>query len=52
VVDIRLTAPNMGILVEIQKAVDQEGQFQATIQSTDQDDDKVSSRMQIQEVGS
>jgi general secretion pathway protein L len=52
VVDIRVTAPNVGTLVEIQKAVDQNGQFQATIQSTDQDGEKVSSRMQIQEIGS
>jgi general secretion pathway protein L len=52
VVDIRVTAPNVGVLVDIQKAVGQNGQFQATIQSTDQDDDKVSSRMQIQEIGS
>jgi type II secretion system protein L len=52
VVDIRITAPNVGMLVNIQKAVDQDGQFQATIQSTDQDGDMVSSRMQIQEIGS
>jgi len=51
VVDIRLTAPNVGMLVEIQEAVAEDGQFQATIQSTDQDEDKVSSRMQIQEIG-
>ena len=51
VVDIRLTAPNVAMLVNIQEAVGQNGQFQATIQSTDQDDDKVSSRMQIQEIG-
>ena len=52
VIDIRVTAPNVGMLVDIQKAVGQNGQFKATIQSTDQDDDKVSSRMQIQEIGS
>ncbi len=51
VVDIRLTAPNVAMLVNIQEAVGQNGQFQATIQSTDQDDDQVSSRMQIQEIG-
>jgi general secretion pathway protein L len=51
VVDIRVTAPNVGTLVDIQEAVGQNGRFQATIQSTDQDDDKVSSRMQIQEIG-
>jgi len=51
VVDIRLTVPNVAMLVNIQEAVGQNGQFQATIQSTDQDDDKVSSRMQIQEIG-
>ena len=52
VVDIRLTAPNVAMLVDIQETVGQDGQFRATIQSTDQDGDKVSSRMQIQEVGS
>jgi general secretion pathway protein L len=52
VVDIRVTAPNVGMLVDIQKAVGQNGRFEATIQSTDQGDDKVSSRMQIQEIGS
>ncbi len=51
VVDIRVTAPNVAMLVKIQEAVGQNGQFQATIQSTDQDDDKVSSRIKIQEIG-
>ena len=51
VVDIRVTAPNVAMLDNIERAVDQNGQFQATIQSTDQDGDKVSSRMQIQEIG-
>jgi general secretion pathway protein L len=51
VVDIRVKAPNVAMLVNIQEAVGQNGQFQATIQSTDQDDDEVSSRMQIQETG-
>ena len=51
VVDIRVTAPNVAMLDNIQKAVGQNGQFQATIQSTDQDGDKVASRIQIQEIG-
>ncbi len=51
VVDVRVTAPNVAMLDNIQKAVGQNGQFQATIQSTDQDGDKVNSRIQIQEIG-
>ncbi len=52
VVDIRITAPNVAMLDSIERAVDQNGQFQATIQSTDQDGDKVNGRIQIQETGS
>jgi type II secretory pathway component PulL len=52
VVDIRVTAPNVAMLDNIERAVDQNGQFQATIQSTDQDGDKVNGRIQIQETGS
>ena len=52
VVDIRVTAPNVGMLDNIERAVDQNGQFQATIQSTDQDGDRVNGRIQIQEIGS
>ena len=51
VVDVRVTAPNVAMLDSIQKAVGQNGQFQATIQSTDQDGEKVNSRIQIQEIG-
>ncbi len=51
VVDIRVTAPNVAMLDSIQRAVSENGQFRATIQSTDQDGDKVSSRIQIQEIG-
>jgi general secretion pathway protein L len=51
VVDIRVTAPNVAMLDNIEKAVGQNGQFRATIQSTDQDGEKVSGRIQIQESG-
>jgi type II secretory pathway component PulL len=51
VVDIRLTAPDVSTLDNIQRAISQNGQFKATIQSTDQDGDKVSSRIQIQAGG-
>jgi general secretion pathway protein L len=51
VVDVRVTAPNVEMLDNIQKAVGQNGQFQATIQSTDQDGEKINSRIQIQEIG-
>jgi general secretion pathway protein L len=51
VVDIRLTAPDVTTLDNIQRAISQNGQFKATIQSTDQDGDKVNSRIQIQAGG-
>jgi general secretion pathway protein L len=51
VVDIRVSAPNVAMLDSIEKAVGQNGQFRATIQSTDQDGEKVSGRIQIQESG-
>jgi len=51
VVDIRVTAPNVAMLDNIERAVDQNGQFQATIQSTDQDGERVNGRIQIQETG-
>jgi len=51
VVDVRLTAPDVATLDKIQNAVSQSGRFKATIKSTDQDGDRVSSRIQIQEGG-
>ena len=51
VVDVRLTAPDVATLDNIQRAIAQNGQFRATIQSTDQDGDKVNSRIQIQAGG-
>lgn len=51
VVDIRLTAPDVATLDNIQKIVSNTGQFSASIQSTDQVGDKVSSRIQIRETG-
>ncbi len=51
VIDVRLTAPDVATLDSIQRAIAQSGQFKATIQSTDQDGDKVNSRIQIQEAG-
>lgn len=51
VVDIRLTAPDVATLDNIQRTIAQNGQFKATIQSTDQDGDKVNSRIQIQAGG-
>ena len=51
VVDVRLSAPDVTTLNNIQKSVGQSGRFLATIQSTDQDGDKVNSRIQIKEVG-
>lgn len=51
VVDVRLIAPDVATLDNIQRAIAQNGQFTATIQSTDQDGDKVNSRIQIQAGG-
>lgn len=51
VVDIRLSAPDVSTLDSIQRVVSENGQFDAAIQSTDQDGDSVSSRIQIQANG-
>lgn len=46
-VDVRLSAPDVSTLDKIQRVIAETGQFEATIQSTDQDGDRVSSRIQI-----
>ena len=51
VVDLRITAPNVPTLDNIQRIVSTSGRFSASIQSTDQVGEKVSSRIQIREVG-
>jgi general secretion pathway protein L len=51
IVDVRLTAPDVATLDNIQKMVSGSGRFTASIQSTDQVGDKVSSRIQIRETG-
>ncbi len=51
VIDVRLTAPDVATLDSIQKIVSNSGRFSASIQSTDQVGDKVSSRIQIREAG-
>ncbi len=48
VMDIRLTAPNVATLDKIQQAISSNGQFSASIQSTDQQGSAVKSRIQIQ----
>lgn len=52
VIDVRITSPDVATLDNIQKIVRESGQFQASIQSTDQVADEISSRLQIREVGS
>jgi len=52
VIDVRITSPDVATLDSIQKVVRESGQFQASIQSTDQVADQISSRLQIREVGS
>jgi hypothetical protein len=51
VVDVRLSAPDVATLDNIQRVVGETGRFTAAIQSTDQDGEKVSSRIQIQANG-
>jgi general secretion pathway protein L len=51
VVDVRLTAPDVATLDNIQRIVGASGRFGASIQSTDQVGNKVSSRIQIREGG-
>lgn len=51
VIDVRLTAPDVATLDSIQKIVSSSGRFSASIQSTDQVGDKISSRIQIREAG-
>ncbi len=52
VIDLRVSAPDVATLDGLQRAIAQNSQFQATIQSTDQDGEAVSSRIQIQVTGS
>jgi general secretion pathway protein L len=52
VIDLRLTAPDVATLDNIQKAVSASGRFQASIQSTDQVADRINGRIQIRESGS
>ncbi len=52
VIDVRITSPDVATLDKIQKLVSESGQFQASIQSTDQVNDQISSRLQIREAGS
>lgn len=52
VIDLRISAPDVATLDSLQRAIAENSQFQATIQSTDQDGEKVSSRIQIQVTGS
>jgi len=48
VVNILLTAPNISTLDNFQRVISKSNRFKASIQSTDQDGEKVSSRIQIQ----
>lgn len=51
VIDIRISAPNVATLDNIQRSIGEGGRFDASIQSTDQDGDRINSRMQIQAKG-
>jgi general secretion pathway protein L len=52
VIDVRITSPDVATLDKIQKSVSASGRFRASIQSTDQVADEISSRLQIRESGS
>lgn len=52
VIDVRISSPDVATLDNIQKSVSASGRFQASIQSTDQVADEISSRLQIRESGS
>jgi len=51
VIDIRISAPDVATLDSIQRTIDEGGRFTASIQQTDQDGERISSRMQIQARG-
>jgi general secretion pathway protein L len=51
IIDIRLTAPDVATLDNIQRAVGASGRFGATIEGTDQVGDQVSGRIRIREGG-
>jgi general secretion pathway protein L len=51
VVDVRISAPDVATLDRIQRSISEGGQFTAAIQSTDQGDAGVNSRIQIKESG-
>ena len=51
-IDLRVTAPDVATLDNVQRVISESGQFQAAIQSTDQDGDQWNSRIRIQEAGS
>jgi general secretion pathway protein L len=52
VIDLRVTAPNVTTLDNIERLIGESGRFRAAIQSTDQDGDRINSRIQITESGS
>lgn len=51
VIDVRLSAPDVATLDSIQRLVSSSGRFSASIQSTDQVGERISSRIQIREAG-
>ncbi len=51
VIDLRLSAPDVPTLDNIRQLITQSGEYAATIQSTDQVGDRVSSRIQVRGAG-
>ncbi|HZD52327.1 MAG TPA: type II secretion system protein GspL [Woeseiaceae bacterium] len=51
VIDVRLTAPNVTMLDNIQRMIRERGRFTASIQGTTQQGERVSSQIRIEEAG-
>ena len=51
VTDLRISAPSVSVLDNVQRLIDEGGSFEAEIKTTDQGDDKVNSRIQIKALG-
>ena len=51
VTDLRISAPSVSVLDNVQRLIDEGGRFEAEIRTTSQGEDKVDSRIQIKELG-
>lgn len=51
VTNLRISAPSVSVLDNVQRLIDEGGSFEAEIKTTNQDDDKVNSRIEIKALG-